>query len=135
MSAACRNLTMFISIGVVFYVLHVMMLVLAFATQFTSSEEEITVDPVVDTDGSRLLQITGDVAMTTSDGSDPEDKVEPLNIIRTWTFISLVAMISFGYTELMPIMVKLYGQYKDPEQNLKIKEKALGGYSREDPLR
>ena len=96
---------MFISIGVVFYVLPVMMLVLAFVTQFTSSEdEELTVDPAADTDGSRLLQISGDVAMTSSDGTDPEDKVEPLNIIRTWTFISLLAMISFGYTELLSLI-------------------------------
>lgn len=68
-----------------------------------------------------------------SNAIDPVEG-EPLNIIRNWAFISLVALISFGYTELTPTMLKLYRQFKDPEK-IKAKNKALGGYSVEDPLR
>lgn len=42
MGNKCRNLTMFIAIGVVFFVLPVMMLVLAFSSQFSSPAELAT---------------------------------------------------------------------------------------------
>ena len=57
-----------------------------------------------------------------------------MNIIRWWTFISLIAIIIFSFTELTPVMLKLFKQFNDPD-TIKPKNKSLGGYSPEDPLR
>ena len=136
-STRCRNLSMFIAIGVVFFVLPVLLLLLALANEFSSSAEDdetATADAGA-SDTARLLQSNGVTTSTDADDSaenDPEG--EPLKIVGTWIFISLLAMISFGYIELSSMMIKLYKQFKDPEK-IKPKNKALGGYSPEDPLR
>ena len=69
---------------------------------------------------------------TDTDGSNAEN--EPLDIIRTWIFISLISQVMFGYTTLFLFMKKLLNNFKNPDE-IKIREKALGGYSPSDPLR
>ena len=124
---------MFISIGVVFFVLPILVLILAFFTQFTSTADETTetvtatgdsdtstIDPTTDADKvGRLLQNNGITFATEPEnngisgeetGATPSSNSqdEPLNIIRWWTFMSLIAIISFSFTELTPVMLKLY---------------------------
>ena len=117
--------------------LPVLLLLMALANEFSSSAEEdetITADAST-TDTSRLLQANGVTTSTDADGgSETVTEGEPLKIVGTWIFISLFAMISFGYIELTTMMLKLYKQFKDPHK-IKPKNKALGGYSPEDPLR
>ena len=48
--------------------------------------------------------------------------------------MTLSSLILFSYTQLIPLVRKLYRGYKDPSK-VKKKIKALGGYSSEDPLR
>ena len=79
--------------------------------------------------------------MASNDGDDNVDtetlsttENEPLDIIRTWIFISLLSQVMFGYTTLFEFMKKLYQNFQKPER-IKPKEKALGGYSPSDPLR
>ena len=130
---------MFIAIGVVFFVLPVLLLLLALANSFTSpaEEEEIaSTDASTASDTARLLQESGVTPETTEAVNETEDEPEgePLKIVGTWILISLFSMIAFGYIELSTMMIKLYKQFKDPEE-MKPKNKALGGYSPEDPLR
>ena len=129
-----RNLCMFITIGVLFFVVPLMMLLMALATSSSSSDEDTVAATVTGTttattstagDSLRMLQVV-------PGGGDPE--TENLSIIQTWAFISLVAMTSFGYLELTPLMVKLYQQFRETRPS-KPKNKALGGYSPDDPLR
>lgn len=128
---------MFIAIGVVFFVLPVLLLLLALANEFSSSAEDdetATADAGA-SDTARLLQANGvTISTDADDGTENDPEGEPLKIVGTWIFISLFAMISFGYIELTGMMYKLYKQFKDPER-IKPKNKALGGYSSEDPLR
>lgn len=55
-------------------------------------------------------------------------------IVRTWIFLTLSSLILFSYTQLIPLVRQLYRGYKDPSK-AKQKNKALGGYSEDDPLR
>ena len=130
---------MFIAIGVVFFVLPVLLLLLALANEFSSSSAEDDETATADAGASntaRLLQANGVITLANpDDGTENDPEGEPLKIVGTWIFISLFAMISFGYIELTSLMYKLYKQFKDPERNMKPKNKALGGYSPEDPLR
>ena len=123
---------MFIFIGVAFFVLPILILIFAFFTQFTSPAEDettaatsidpTTTDPALNDDTSRLLQGNG-LAFESSDDSSSNDSTsseapssssspdEPLNIIRWWIFISLIAIITFSFSELSFLMIKLFKQY------------------------
>mmetsp|Transcript_23671 Transcript_23671/g.29331 ORF Transcript_23671/g.29331 Transcript_23671/m.29331 type:complete len:186 (+) Transcript_23671:1186-1743(+) len=129
-SSRVRNMIMFGSIGVGFFVLPILLLLQAFATQFSPGKlEELqngmsgTVSAGEQTNGSRML----------SEAEDEGD-VDPLAVVRYWIFISLIASILFSLGMLTPLMQTLYKQAKDPSK-VKIKSKPLGGYSPEDPKR
>ena len=115
-----RNICMFTSIGVAFFVLPVLMLIMVLATQFSSDEDA---DAAVDSTTPGPVRLLEDT-----------EGLEPVTLVRAWCLLSISFMILFGYIELFNLMIKLKNNYWQPEK-VKNKIKDLGGYSKDDPLR
>ena len=63
-----------------------------------------------------------------------EDERPPVELIRTWCFLSLGLGIVFVSWEFAPLVGKLCRNLANPEKN-KINTKPLGGFDEDDPLR
>ena len=99
---------------VTFYVLPILVAIMALATY--SKSDEVT-----------------DESSGTGDDAKKTTK-DPIQIIEVWIFICLGVIVLFGWSKLTTLMIELYEQAKNPDQ-VKLKVKAVGGYSEEDPLR
>lgn len=133
-SSRARNIIMLIAVGLSFFLLPLVLLLMAVGSQFKNGKTMGQVEP------SNLPEKEADKIHNMGTGRLLEDELtleeesEPLAVVLSWVFISLGNTVVFSFTMLTPLLNDLFQQTKDPSK-VKIKHKALGGYSDIDPKR